>query len=444
MPNDSGFSVVIMPAEFSEESLALSFTRQHGHNLRYVAGWGRWMQWTGCVWEQDGTLRVFDLAREICRAASAEAKSASLARAVSSAKTVAAVERLAKADRQHAATVDQWDSNPWLLNTPGGIVDLQTGLIGTHDSDALMTKITAVAPGGDCPQWDAFLQEVMQGDGELIAYLQRMAGYILTGSIQEHALFFAYGTGANGKSVMLNTLTGIMGNYAEVAPMDTFTASASDRHPTDLAMLRGARIVTAQETEEGRRWAEAKIKALTGGDRITARFMRQNFFTFEPTFKLLIAGNHRPCLRNVDEAIRRRFNLLPFLVRISSEARDPLLPEKLKAEWPGILAWAIRGCLDWQHGGLRPPAAVRDATAEYLEAEDALAAWLGECCIIAKGLEVGSTPLFNSWKAWCERSGETPASQRRLSQNLKTRGLESARLPTGEASFRGIGLNALA
>ena len=163
--------------------------------------------------------------------------------------------------------------------------------------------------------------------------------------------------------------------------MDTFTESHTDRHPTELAMLRGARIVAAQETEEGRRWAESRIKALTGGDPITARFMRQDFFTYTPQFKLLIAGNHKPGLRNIDEAIRRRFHLLPFTVRIPPEERDPNLFDKLKEEWPAILGWALQGCLEWQAEGLNPPAAVIEATAEYFDDEDSFGRWLGECCV---------------------------------------------------------------
>ena len=171
-----------------------------------------------------------------------------------------------------------------------------------------------------CPRWQRFLDQVTAGDQDLQRFLRRIAGYGLTGSTREHALFFFYGTGANGKGTFLNTLTAILGDYAKVAGMDTFTESHTDRHPTELAMLRGARIVAAQETEEGRRWAESRIKALTGGDPITARFMRQDFFTYTPQFKLLIAGNHKPGLRNIDEAIRRRFHLLPFTVRIPPEA----------------------------------------------------------------------------------------------------------------------------
>lgn len=443
MPDSSvGFSEVDIATEFSDEALALQFADQHGASLRYVAGWGRWMEWDGAVWRPDQTLRVFDLARRICRQASAGLDEKRLASSIASASTVAAVERLAKSDRRHAATVDQWDPDPWLLNTPGGVIDLRTGTMRRHTAAEYMTKSTAVPPGGSCPQWLSFLDTVMAGDAELVAFVQRVAGYCLTGSIREHALFFAHGTGANGKGVTLNTLTGILGDYAAVASIDAFTASQNDRHPTDLAMLRGARMVTAQETEEGRRWAESRIKAMTGGDPITARFMRQDFFTFDPRFKLLIAGNHRPGLRNVDEAIRRRFNLIPFAVRIAPDQRDPNLPEKLKAEWPGILAWAIEGCLEWQRGGLRPPAAVIDATAEYLAAEDATAAFLAECCIVDKSLEYGSTPLFTSWKAWADRTGEFPGTLKRFSQNLSGRGFEAIRLRGGTAGFRGVGLKA--
>ena len=200
---------------------------------------------------------------------------------------MAAVERLARTDRRHAAAIEDWDRDPWLLNTPGGTVDLRTGDIKPNDPNDLITKATAVAPGGGCPKFREFLARVTDGDQDLQAFLQRMAGYGLTGSTREHALFFLYGTGANGKSVFLNTLSGAAGDYHVTAPMEAFIASHSDRHPTELAMLRGARLVTAIETEEGRRWAESRIKTLTGGDPISARFMRQDFFEFLPVFKLM-------------------------------------------------------------------------------------------------------------------------------------------------------------
>ncbi len=215
-----------------------------------------------------------------------------------------------------------------------------------------MTKMTAVQAGGKCPRFLAFMDEITGSDASLRDFLQRMLGYSLTGSTQEHALFFLYGTGANGTSVFVNTVTGILGDYHRTAPIETFTASAVERHPTELASLQGRRTVSAIETEEGRRWAESRIKALTGGDKIAARFMRQDFFEFTPQFKLIIAGNHKPGLRTVDEAIRRRFHLVPFTVTIPPEKRDPSLTEKLRQEWPGILEWMIEGALAWQEQGL--------------------------------------------------------------------------------------------
>jgi len=437
---DAEATAEAIPPEYTDEALALRFTATHRDRLRYVAAWGRWLVWDGTVWRFDDTMQAFDLARAICRQAAAECDNSRLAAAIASAKTVAAVERLAKADRAHAATTDQWDADAWLLNTPGGVVDLRTGTLRPHRADDHMTKITAIAPGGECPLWLHFLDRITHGDKELVAFLQRVAGYALTGSTREHALFFAYGTGGNGKGVFLNTLTGIMGAYAAVASMETFTATHGDRHPADLAMLRGARMVTAQETDEGKRWAEAKIKALTGGDPITARFMRQDYFTFMPGFKLLIAGNHKPGLRAVDDAIRRRFHLIPFIAKITAEERDPDLPDRLRDEWPGILAWMIAGCRAWQFEGLKPPDAVTNATEAYLEAEDAVACWLDEECDLDANLLAGSSELYASWKAYAERTGEYAGSQKRFSQAMEARGFQGQRLPGGKAGFRGIGL----
>jgi putative DNA primase/helicase len=370
------------PPDFSDEALALRFSEKHDAETRYVAASGKWLQWNGMRWEFDETMRAFNMARTICRIASNEIEKPALARTVASAKTVAAIVSLARADRRHAATVEQWDTDPWLLNTPGGIVDLRTGKLLPHDRARYMTKIAAVAPGGDCPRWRNVLAEITVGNDGLAKFLQRVVGYGLTGITREHALFFGYGTGSNGKGVFLNTVAAVLGDYAAVAPMETFMASFSERHPTDLAGLRGARFVTAQEIEEGQRWAESKIKALTGGDPIAARFMRQDFFTFTPQFKLLIAGNHKPSLRTVDAAIRRRLFLIPFTITIPSGKQDKQLAEKLKAEWPGILQWAINGCLEWQQVGLAPPACVTIATEAYLEAEDSVTQWLHECSTI--------------------------------------------------------------
>lgn len=429
----------IVPPEFADDALALRFSYHFSSALRYVDSWARWMAWDGTVWRKDDTLRVYDLVRRICRASSAEAGPPALQTKLASGKTVAAVEKLARADRRHAATAQQWDADPWLLNTPGGIVDLRTGRLGPHDPTHHMTKLTAVAPGGDCPQWRRFLVQVTNDDRELELYLQRVAGYALTGSIREQALFFAYGTGGNGKGTFLNALQGIMGDYALVASAETFASTGQQRHLTELARLQGARLVVAQETEEGRQLAEARVKAITGGDPITANFMRQDHFTFIPQFKLFISGNHKPALRNVDEAMKRRFNLIPFDITINKEDRDPELAEKLRDEWPGILAWMVDGCLSWQDRRLRAPDRVLVATDEYFESEDAVASWIRECCLISNYAEGRSSDLFKSWSAWTRAAGEFTGSQRRLSQALTSRGFESKRAKFGMA-FQGIAL----
>ena len=329
---------------------------------------------------------------------------------VASAKTVSAVERLARADRRLAATISQWDHDPWLLNTQTGVVDLRTGRIRTHAPIDYMTQICAVGPEGSCPTWLTFLDRITNGDAELQSYLQRLAGYCLTGSTREEALFYGHGSGSNGKSKFLGAIGGMMADYHVVAPIETFTISSGEHHPTELAGATCARLVTSIETEQGRRWAESRIKQLTGGDPIAARFMRQDFFTYTPQFKLLIAGNHRPGLRSVNQAIRPRFNLIPFLVTIPEHERDLNFGERLRVEWPGILAWAIEGALQWQQLNLAAPECVRVATAEYLENEDAFTSWLDESCERKPGAWCLTTRLYASWRSWTEKAGEFPGS----------------------------------
>ncbi len=407
---------------FSDEAIALRFAERHAGDLRFVAKWGKWLSWTGTRWRFDDTLHAFGLVRLLCREVAAGCNKESMARAVASAKTVAAVERLARADPRLAATVDQWDADRWILNTSDGVIDLRTGQRRAHNPADHMTKITAVGPAGECPRFRKFLKEITGGDADLQAYILRVFGYALTGDTTEQAIFFAYGKGANGKSVLLSTVSGILGDYHEAAPMETFVESKTDRHPAELAKLQGARLVTATETEEGRRWSEAKIKQLTGGEKIPARFMGQNFFDFLPQFKLAFSGNHKPSLRSVDEAIRRRMNLIPFTITIPETDRDLQLAKKLKTEWPGILQLLVDACLDWQAEGLRAPKAVKDATAEYLTAEDAITAWIDDKCERDPTWFEGSASLYESFSKWAERAGEPAGSQKRLSQILEDRG----------------------
>lgn len=348
-----------------------------------------------------------------------------------------------QSNRAVAVSVQALDHDPWVLNTPGGIVDLKTGELAPPDPDALCTRSTSVAPafGVEPVQWLRFLREVTGNDEELIAHLQRLSGYALTGSTREQQLTFIWGPGGNGKGTYLNVTTGILHDYWRGAAMETFTASAVEKHTTDLAMLAGARLVTASETEAGKRWDEQKLKRMTGGDPITARFMRQDNFVYTPNFKLIFIGNHKPEIRDVDEAMRRRVQMVPFTVKPAEV--DMLLEEKLKAEWPAILAWMIEGCLDWQKRGLKPlPKKVAEATQEYFETEDALGRWIAESCTLGEKDEATLQDLYDSWRGWAQNNGEYAGSLKRLGGALKSRKFEPVKEPkTRRAAFRGLTLN---
>ena len=422
---------------FSEEDLALRFSRLHMDELRFVAKWGQWYRYDGQRWKPDDTRKTFSLARELCRNVATKAKPRD-AKAIANAKTRMAVVSLASDDRRHAATVDQWDADPWLLNTPDGVIDLRNGKVRVTRADDYMTKITSISPDANCPTplFSAFLDKVTAEDKALQSFLARISGYSLTGLTIEHALFFLYGTGRNGKGVFLNTLIGILGDYHRAAPIETFTATNSEKHPTELAMLRGARLVTSTETEEGRNWAESRIKMLTGGDPVSARFMRQDFFEYLPRFKLVISGNHKPGLRSVDEAIKARFNLIPFAVTIPPEERDMELGAKLVAEYPGILAWMIQGCLEWQKVGLAPPNAVKEATDKYLDSEDKIKRWIEECCKVGPDYWTENRLLYPCYREWCEASGETVGPEKKFRDILETKGF--SRVARKERGFAGL------
>jgi putative DNA primase/helicase len=427
--------------ELTEDGVALAFMHEFRAALRYCHDTGAWYVWEESHWRQNRDKIAFSWARQLVRKLNRDAEFKTKA-ITGKAAFAAAVEKFAQADRAFAVTADRWDRAPDLLGTPGGTVCLRTGAMRPAERSDHITKVTAVAPldKADCPTWLAFLGEATARDAALIRFLRQWCGYCLSGSTREHALLFIYGPGGNGKSVFLNTLSGIMSDYAQSAAMDTFTSSAADKHPTDLAMLRGARLVTATETEEGRTWAEARIKQMTGGDPVTARFMRQDFFTYTPQFKLTIAGNHKPALRNVDEAARRRFNIVPFLNK--PEAPDRGLEQKLRTEWPGILRWMIEGCLDWRENGLIRPDIVAEATSDYFEAQDVIGRWLSERCILAPHLEIKPGVLLSDCRAWAGENGETPPTPQQFRSSLeKVRGVRYA-MVRGVRTVKGIGRQA--
>jgi putative DNA primase/helicase len=416
----------------SEMYVAGEFASRHTDTLRYVAPWKKWLIWNGKFWEDDDKRQAHDMADQLCREMARAAGKRALT--VASAGFRTSVLSLASDDQQLAATVSSWDRDPWLLNTPNGVVNLRTGVMRKAKPDDYMRMITSIGPkitrndGDNCPRWLAFLNQIFSDDPGLVSYVQKICGYSLTGSIQEHQMWFGYGSGNNGKGVFIEVLATLMGDYHTNTPIETFTVQQFENHPTELARLQGKRLVTSSETEEGRRWAEARIKEITGGGKITARFMRQDFFDFLPQFKIFLTGNHMPVLRNVGLAMARRFNRVPFTVTIPpSQVNKSLARELIDEEGPGILLWMIQGCVEWQRSGIDQPSAVKEATASYFSSQDLLGEWMNDCCEKDSNGWVGTTELFNSWKMWTEARQEFTGSVRGFSMKLEDRGLMKKR-----------------
>jgi putative DNA primase/helicase len=426
----------------TEVLAATEFAAWYRDKLRFCHDSERWFFWDGSLWRENRTGLAFHWARELARELAAREEER--VRYVTSKTNFAAgVERFARSDPTFAVKGDEWDRAPFLLGTPKGTVGLRSGELRRSDPTDMITKSTLVAPSrpADCPRWTAFLDEATGGDRDLRRFLQQWCGYCLTGSIKEHALVFLHGGGGEGKSTFLNTISTIMGDYAVTAAMETFVASGFDRHPTELAMLRGARLVTASETEENRQFAEGRIKNMTGGDPITAHFMRKDDFTFIPQFKLTIVGQHRPTLQNVDDAMRRRLKIVPFIRKPAQPDRE--LPQKLLKEAAGILRWAIDGCLDWQTNGLVTPSIVGQETEDYLAEQDIFAQWLAEECDCEPGngwkiAKVGD--LWTAWSAYAKAANEPAGTAKGLSTRLKQRGFQSDK---GGKGFGFIGALAL-
>lgn len=406
----------------TEDLLARVFAQKYAGRLCYCHNRGAWFEFDGSIWRQHRTPLAFHYAREMCRRLSAKLGSVVTVQKV---RVAAGVEKFAQADPVFARSIEDFDRDPLLLGTPGGTVDLRTGKMRPALASDNITRATSVPPHAwaDCPQWLEFLRQATGGDDELTYFLQQIAGYALTGLTSEQALFFIYGPGGNGKGVFINTLMKILGDYAQMAGMDTFTAGRHAAIPADLAMLAGARLVAASETGEGEKWDQKRIASLTGQDPITARFLRQNFFTFLPQFTLVIIGNHKPALSSVDDAMRRRINIIPFTIK--PDAPDPELQHKLEQEWPAILRWAIDGAVEWQRNRLKRPKIVTDATEEYFEDQNVFEQWLAERCDVdPRNFHycVASSHAFSDWQAYAKRSGEDPGSAKTFKSSMEKAG----------------------
>lgn len=423
----------------------------HGKDLRYCHPFGRWYVWDGRRWREDATAAVERLAKATVQEIYAEAagieddatRRALVKHALRSERRerLAAMLSLARSEPGIPVLPEELDRDPYLLNVATGTLDLRTGELRPHRREDLITRVLDVEydPEAQCPLWLAFLNRVMEGNQQLIGFLQRAIGYCLTGDVSEQVLFLAYGTGANGKTVFLRTLLNLLGPYGKPTDPELLLARHGEAHPTGIADLMGARLAVVMETEEGRRLNETLTKWLTGGDRLKARFMRQDFFEFEPTHKIWIATNHLPTIRGTDYAIWRRIRLIPFTVTIPEDERDPHLVEKLRDELPGILAWAVRGCLAWQREGLKTPEEVKHATAAYKREQDVLAAFLEAYCVIGADARAMARDLYAAYCTWCGENGEKAMSQRQFGARLAERGFERVRLGTGY-QWRGVGL----
>lgn len=423
----------------SDVGNAARFAAMHGHDLRYVGAWGRWLCWDGVRWQPDEIGEVMRRAREVAtsvyREAAAEsdevrrkALSQHAVRLDSDGK-LRAMLHLAESEPAMAVRGDVFDRDPWLFNCQNGTLDLRTGELYPHRREDYITKLSLVAydPSATCPAWGAFLRRIFAEDSELIAYVQRVAGYCLSGDVSEQGLDIFYGTGANGKSTLLKALLAMMGDYGKQAAPGLLMRKYGETHPTEIADLRGARLAVMTEVEEGQRLAEVLTKQLTGGDRLKARLMRQDFEEFDPTFKIVMAVNHLPRISGTDHALWRRIRTTPFQVTIPDEEQDKRLAEKLKAELPAILAWAVRGCLEWQRGGLAPPPQVGRATAAYRAEMDTIGDFLRDRTKAEPSGVVTAKAIYAAYIEWCEGNGERPLSQKQLGSRLTERGFARRR-----------------
>jgi putative DNA primase/helicase len=433
-----------------------------GQDLRYVHPWKTWLIWDGRRWAEDTTAEAVRRVKMTQGALYTGTADRLKALGDASEYDVAKAERgllvkllnhatrwedaraigrsldLVKSERGVPALPDDFNRHPFLLNVLNGTLDLKTGQLRPHQREDLLTNLAPVTfdPKAECPQWDAFLHRIMGGNQELIAYLQRVVGYALTGDVSEQCLWFFHGTGANGKSTFLVTILSMLGDYAMQAVGDLLIVKKNESHPTERADLFGKRFVSTIETEEGKRLAEALMKQMTGGDKLRARKMRQDFFEFEPTHKIILAANHKPIVRGTDYAAWRRIKMVPFTVTIPEDEKDKKLAAKLRAELSGILNWALRGCLEWAAYSLAEPDEVSQATKDYRLEQDTVERFITECCTVLPQARVKVTALYEGYGKW---SGDKFTTQPQFNERLRAKGYESKRESHGYF-WRGLAL----
>ena len=425
-------------AEPTEDALALAFVNQVAETVRYVPQRSMWITWTGSHWAWDEVGAHREHIKAVARRLpSSDKTEAAFRRKMLSSAGISGVANMARTDSKIVVHIDDLDAHPWELNTPGGIVDLRTGKLSPPDPSRLHTRSTAVAPDFDAPAplWTRFLDDTFGGDQEMIGYAQRVMGVSVIGKVVEQILPFGIGVGANGKSVYVETCTAVLSRgergYSISASAEMLMARRYQEHSAELAQLAGARLVVCSEVDEGARFAEAKVKLLTGSDSISARFMRENFFTFTPSHTFFLVANHRPMATVGGLGFWRRLRLIPFHHVVPEDRRDPHLPEKLRDEWSAILAWIIRGAADYAAGGMQTPASVTAATDAYARDEDTMQRFVDEECHLSPGsdlVRIRTSKLREAYERACREVGDEPVSARRFTQELRDRfGVTSAR-----------------
>jgi putative DNA primase/helicase len=437
----------------SELGYARRLILVYGDRLRYVPAWRRWLVWDGKRWAHDTTGQAARWMKSIARLVTSDVlaieeekerlAAVNLARRGESSAGVSGALALAGTEPEVVATPDDLDADPFLLNCANGVVDLRTGELGPHDPNLLLTKMTGASYVTDEPpgeQFPLFLERV-QPEPEMRDFLGRLLGHALEGRVVAHILPIMFGAGANGKSTFLEAVAAALGDYAAPADPELLTAKSFDAHPTNVADLYGLRLAILHESDAGRRLAEGTVKRLTGGDRIKARRMREDFWSFDPSHTFVMATNHRPLVTGTDEGIWRRLRLVPWDVVIPAEERDEELADKLSLELDVILSWLIAGYRDWKEHGLGEPGTVLKATKDFRDQSDVLGRFITDRCLTGQHYHAGSTDLFTAWSKWCAAEGQDPGTQTAFATDLQNKGFDNYTLH-GRRRWRGIGLAA--
>jgi putative DNA primase/helicase len=425
----------------------------HGADLRYSYQLSRWYEWDGCRYLPDSSGGIERRAKDTISHIYNEAADAedderkALARHALRSENRSRIEAMiAVAQSEPGIPINptDLDRDPCLLNVLNGTIDLRTGELRPHRRRDLITKLAPVTydPTAKAPEFEAFIDRIMLDRDDLVSFVQRALGYSLTGINSERVLFILYGGGRNGKSTLLETVAGVIGDYAGNAPPEMLLSKREAGIPNDLARLPGTRFVSATETGEGRRLDEPKVKAISGGDTISARFMRGEWFDFKPTFKLWLGTNHRPVIRGTDHAIWDRIRLVPFDYRVPDDSRIPdLAAHLIEKEAPGILAWLVKGCLLWRSAGLGMPEAVTQANASYRSDMDTLAGFMEDRCVVDKNATAAAGDLYNAYRHWCDNAGEKSVTKQSFGRTLAERGFDAAQVGKDrKRTWLGIGL----